>query len=105
MLKVRAPDRSRRNSPSPRIGGGTGEWSEPGRGTRSMPAHPTGDMSMFRTLAGAGTAETRVLGSRFSAFAFPIAEEAEARAVVQARERELFDASHHCSAWRLHGGL
>ena len=61
--------------------------------------------SMFTTLAAPATAETRVLGSRFLALAFPASEEAEARAVVQAREREMFDASHHCSAWRLRGGL
>jgi putative IMPACT (imprinted ancient) family translation regulator len=60
---------------------------------------------MFFTLAAAGTAETRVLGSRFLALAFPIAEESEAREELQARERQMFDASHHCSAWRLHGGV
>jgi putative IMPACT (imprinted ancient) family translation regulator len=62
-------------------------------------------MCTYLTLAARGIAETRVLGSRFLALAFPVVEEAEARAELQARERELFDASHHCSAWRLHGGV
>jgi putative IMPACT (imprinted ancient) family translation regulator len=60
---------------------------------------------MFITLAAPGTAETRVLGSRFLALAFPVREEGEARAELQARERAMFDASHHCSAWRLHDGV
>jgi uncharacterized YigZ family protein len=45
-----------------------------------------------------------VLASRFLASAFPVGTEAEAREALTAREREYFDASHHCSAWRLSDG-
>lgn len=62
-------------------------------------------MTSYPTLASAGTAETRVLGSRFLAIAFPLTDESTAREVLAAREREWFDASHHCSAWRLRDGL
>jgi putative IMPACT (imprinted ancient) family translation regulator len=41
-----------------------------------------------------------VRGSRFIGVAYPARTEAEARAVLEAREREYFDASHHCAAWR-----
>ncbi len=40
-------------------------------------------------------------GSRFIATAAPAETEAEARAAVDALRREMPDASHHCSAWRL----
>ncbi|HYJ80479.1 MAG TPA: YigZ family protein, partial [Longimicrobiaceae bacterium] len=43
-------------------------------------------------------------GSVFLALAAPIASEEEARAVLAAREKALWDATHHCSAWRLRDG-
>lgn len=62
-------------------------------------------MTPFLTLAGAGEAETRARASVFLALAVPVAAEEEARAVVAERERRFHDAAHHCSAWRLHGGV
>jgi uncharacterized YigZ family protein len=59
----------------------------------------------FLTLSRPGEAETRVKGSRFLALAVPVESEEEARAVLAARAREMFDATHHCSAWRLRGGM
>ena len=56
------------------------------------------------TPAGPATAQPRDLGSRFLALAAPVCEEAGARAVLQERERQMFDAAHHCSAWRLRDG-
>jgi uncharacterized YigZ family protein len=59
----------------------------------------------FLTLAGAGEAETRVKASVFLAYAAPIASEDEARGILAAREKARWDANHHCSAWRLRGGV
>ena len=59
----------------------------------------------FLTLAGAAEAQTRVKASVFLAYAAPVAGEEEARARLAAREKALWDANHHCSAWRLRGGV
>jgi uncharacterized YigZ family protein len=59
----------------------------------------------FLTLAAPATAQTRVRGSTFIALAAPAADEAEARACLQRRERELWDATHHCSAWSQRTGV
>jgi putative IMPACT (imprinted ancient) family translation regulator len=58
----------------------------------------------FVTLAGDGEAETRVKGSTFLALAAPAESEEEARARLEPVQKRFFDASHHCSAWRLRGG-
>ncbi|HEX8670914.1 MAG TPA: YigZ family protein [Longimicrobium sp.] len=63
------------------------------------------DADSFLTLAGEGVAQTRVKGSTFFALAAPAADEAEARARLAAREREMWDATHHCNAWRMRGGV
>ncbi len=59
----------------------------------------------FLTLAAPAEAEIRVKASRFLAYAFPAADEAEARAIMQERERKYFDARHHCAAWRFRDGV
>ena len=59
----------------------------------------------FITLAGDGVAQARVKGSTFLALAAPAADEGEARALLAAREREMWDATHHCNAWRMRGGV
>ena len=43
-------------------------------------------------------------GSVFLAHAAPAASEEEARAILAAREKAMWDASHHCSAWKLRDG-
>lgn len=58
----------------------------------------------FLTLAGPGEAETRIKASVFLATAVPVETEDEARAVLAAREKAMWDANHHCSAWKLRGG-
>ena len=62
-------------------------------------------MDSFLTLASDGVAQTRVKGSTFLALAAPAVDEAEARARLAAREREMWDATHHCNAWRMRGGV
>jgi uncharacterized YigZ family protein len=61
-------------------------------------------MASFLTLSAPATAETRIKGSTFLAIAAPAADEAAARAVLAAREREMWDATHHCNAWRTRAG-
>src|SRR5690606_36412834 len=59
----------------------------------------------FLTLAGRGEAETRVRGSRFLGFAEPAESEEAARVLLTSLQRTYFDATHHCSAWRLRDGV
>ncbi|MBU1706603.1 YigZ family protein [bacterium] len=55
----------------------------------------------FRILAGPGTSEIRVLGSRFLGFALPVVTEQEISERLTEHAREFHDATHHCSAWIL----
>jgi putative IMPACT (imprinted ancient) family translation regulator len=59
----------------------------------------------FLTLAAPAEAQTRVKASVFLAHAAPVASEDEARVVLAAREKATWDANHHCSAWKLRGGV
>lgn len=59
----------------------------------------------FLTLSGPGSAELRVRGSSFLGYAAPAETEAAAREVLAGRQRQYFDATHNCSAWRLRGGV
>jgi len=59
----------------------------------------------FRTLADSAQAEIRERGSSFHALAAPVQSESEAKQLVLHREKAMFDASHHCSAWRLRDGV
>ena len=59
----------------------------------------------YHTLAAPAEAETRVRGSTFVALAAPVVDEEGAREVLAERERRFYDATHNCSAWRLHGGV
>ncbi len=55
----------------------------------------------FWTIAGPGTAQLRVLGSRFSASAFPIEMEEELHTALESVMRDQYDATHHCWAMRI----
>ena len=59
----------------------------------------------FLTLAAPAEAQTRVKASVFLAYAAPVASEEEARAILAERAKAMWDATHHCSAWRLRGGV
>ncbi len=41
------------------------------------------------------------LGSKFLAFAYPVATEEEIKQILASLRKEYFDARHHCYAWRL----
>lgn len=59
----------------------------------------------FLTLAAPAEAQFREKASTFLALAAPAASEAEARAVLAAREKLHWDATHNCSAWLLRDGV
>ena len=52
----------------------------------------------FWTLEGPGTAHTRVLGSRFSARAFPLEDSESMESALAVAKKLYHDASHHCWA-------
>jgi uncharacterized YigZ family protein len=56
---------------------------------------------LYRTLCAPSRAELKVLGSRFCAVAEPVESAGEAEERLREIRRELFDASHHCFAFRL----
>ena len=58
-------------------------------------------MSAYRAPAGESRAEIREKGSRFLAVVGPAADEAAAKALLEALARKYSDATHHCWAWRL----
>ncbi len=55
----------------------------------------------FYTIAAPGTAEFRDRGSKFLAYASPVADEVAALAFVDGLRREHPKANHHCYAYRL----
>lgn len=59
------------------------------------------DQDSYRTLADASEATVRERGSRFLAFAWPVASEQEIRERLDALRKTYYDATHHCYAWRL----
>ena len=58
-------------------------------------------MASYTAPAGESRAEIREKGSVFLAVIGPAADEAAAKALLAALEREMPDATHHCWAWRL----
>jgi uncharacterized YigZ family protein len=65
-----------------------------------MNGESTSDRSSeLLTLAGPGTAQLRVLGSRFLGLATPVTSEQEATEHISQRAREYHDATHHCFAF------
>ncbi len=58
-------------------------------------------MAAYAAPAGESRAEIREKGSVFLAVIGPAADEAAAKALLAALEREFPDATHHCWAWRL----
>ena len=63
------------------------------------------DPDSFLTLAAPAEAQTREKASVFLAYAAPVETEEEARAALAERAKAMWDATHHCSAWRLRTGV
>lgn len=55
----------------------------------------------YRTLAAPSEGLYKEKGSKFLAFAFPVATEADVKARLDAKRKEHFDARHHCYAYVL----
>lgn len=55
----------------------------------------------FKTLSGPTEGIYREKGSKFLAFAFPVADEASAREKLAGLKKKYFEASHHCFAYVL----
>ena len=55
----------------------------------------------YLTLAAPSEGVYKEKGSKFMAFAYPVASAAEAKAHVERLRKEYFDARHHCYAYRL----
>jgi uncharacterized YigZ family protein len=58
----------------------------------------------FLTLVEPGTAATRVLGSRFSAYVCPVETESEFESVLAEMRKTHFDATHNCWAFIVRAG-
>ncbi|MDV7398872.1 YigZ family protein, partial [Arthrospira platensis SPKY1] len=54
----------------------------------------------YKTLASSSTGEFKDRGSKFIAYAYPVADEEEAMEKVAELRKEHFKARHHCFAWR-----
>lgn len=59
----------------------------------------------FRILAAPSLSELRIDRSRFLAIALPIESEESFTSALAGIQKEHFDATHHCWAWRLRDGL
>ncbi len=59
------------------------------------------DSHQYLTIAQPGEGSTRVKGSRFLAFAYPVSSEEEIREALGILRKAYHDATHHCYAWRL----
>ena len=66
-----------------------------------MNLHQNPDNDSFKTLEGSSEAVLKVLGSKFLAFALPIASSEEALAIWRLQQKTFHDATHHCFAYRL----
>ena len=55
----------------------------------------------YRSIAASSEGLYKELGSRFTAFAYPVETEEEVKEKVAALKKEFHDARHHCFAYRL----
>ncbi|MDL2319565.1 YigZ family protein [Alistipes sp. OttesenSCG-928-B03] len=55
----------------------------------------------YKTIAGPSRAVFRERGSKFYAYAWPVADEAQIKEHLDVLRKEYYDATHHCYAWRL----
>jgi uncharacterized YigZ family protein len=55
----------------------------------------------YKTIAAPAAGVYKDKGSKFLAFAFPVADEEQVREQVRTLKREYFDARHHCYAYRI----
>jgi uncharacterized YigZ family protein len=58
-------------------------------------------MEVYKTISAPVQADFRELGSKFIAFLYPITDAQEFQLLLKQLKTELYDATHHCSAYRL----
>lgn len=59
------------------------------------------EQDRYKTIEAAAEAVSRDKGSRFLAYAYPVAAEEEVKEHVDALKKKHYDATHHCYAWRI----
>ncbi|MCD7969176.1 MAG: YigZ family protein [Alistipes sp.] len=59
------------------------------------------DPDVYRTISKEAQAGFRDKGSKFIAYAYPVRNEEEIKAIVDRLRKEYYDATHICYAWRL----
>lgn len=59
------------------------------------------EFDQYRSIGGVSEGVYKESGSRFLAFAYPVESEEEARALLQEKRKEYYDARHHCLAFRI----
>ncbi|HKL71133.1 MAG TPA: YigZ family protein [Marinilabiliaceae bacterium] len=55
----------------------------------------------YKTIQAASEGIYKEKGSKFTAYAYPIESEEEAKALIDSLKRQYYDARHHCFAWQL----
>lgn len=55
----------------------------------------------YRTIAGRGETEIKIVGSRFLSYAIPCPSSEAFADFLDALRKEHYNATHHCSAWRI----
>lgn len=59
------------------------------------------DVNKYKTISGTSTGDFRDRGSKFLAYAYPVASAADVKEKLQALKKEHPKAAHHCYAYRL----
>lgn len=55
----------------------------------------------YKTIQATSEGIYKEKGSKFTAYAYPIESEEEAKELINSLKREYYDARHHCFAWQL----
>lgn len=58
----------------------------------------------YTTLATRGFYETKIKGSKFIGFAYPILDKINADEIIENHRKEYYDATHNCFAYLINGG-
>jgi len=53
----------------------------------------------YKTIQATSEGIYKEKGSKFTAYAYPIESEEEAKELINSLKREYYDARHHCFAW------
>lgn len=59
------------------------------------------DRDSYRTIEAPAEAASRERSSKFLAYAYPVQQEEQIRAILDELHKKYYNATHHCYAWRL----